>query len=740
MWRLDGGVVLLGDPGSGKTTHLKQVLLQIKRHGAASIGLPEGTVPVFLPLRTLRDLEQGLSGFIQQELTDPLLDVRDGFGERLVRRGGLLFLLDGLDEVANAEDRRRVARWIEQARRGSADNYFLVSCRFSGYTPDAQLDDNFLELRLRPLTTEQVESFVHKWYGIVESATCEDAAQAEGRAERGARDLLTTLAKPEKSSQRVYTMTHNPLLLTTICLVHRDRGALPDKRIELYEEAVSVLLERWRRVTKDLPVTFPRSEARRVLQPVAAWMHEEPGRVRAKADALQGAVRQGLAEVNRRRVSASEFLETIRDESGLLTGWGVDEYGFMHLGFQEYLTALALRNQVLRDPDVLRQLASRFGDGWWQEVILLTLALTDPGVFEPFMAELVEQESFPEWSKSALMDLCWNEAASASAKPFVDALTRGSEKSGGWMARAWSWVRGPRRLEQAFVGRQLAAAQLLAKRAPEVLSELSPMLSAHPSSVVRDWWATRSAMGEFVDVLMHPKTGIELVAIPSGTFKMGSPEGVGRANEHPQHEVTLDGFRIARTPVTNDQYGRYLEAEPRANKPRYWGDRQYNQSEQPVVGVLWRDAMAYCEWAGLKLPTEAQWEYACRAGTETAYHSGESKDGLKRVGWYEDNSNRRLHMVGELEPNKWGLYDMHGNVWEWCMDGCPGMVEYESYETSPRTGDGLRLKPEGDAVRIMRGGSWYNDAIVARSAYRDGDRPGHRISSLGFRPVQGIDS
>ncbi|MEX1367196.1 MAG: NACHT domain-containing protein, partial [Nannocystaceae bacterium] len=326
------GVVLLGDPGSGKTTHLQQVLLKVVREGAESIGLPAGTVPVFLPLRKLRDLEAGLPDFIQQELHDPLLQTAADFGKRLCGRRRLLFLFDGLDEVANAEDRRRVAKWIEDARRADPTNYYLVSCRFSGYTLDAQLDEGFLELQLRPLSPEQVETFVRNWYRIVEGATNEEEQQARVKAEAGADDLLGTLAQPEMSSRRVLEMTRNPLLLTTICLVHRDSGRLPRQRVLLYEEAVSVLLERWRTETKDgLGVTFPAQEAQHVLQPVAWWMHQEQGRIRATAAQLEEPVSEGLQAIGRPNTTPGAFLETIRDESGLLTGWGVDEFGFMHL-------------------------------------------------------------------------------------------------------------------------------------------------------------------------------------------------------------------------------------------------------------------------------------------------------------------------------------------------------------------------------------------------------------------------
>jgi hypothetical protein len=237
------GIVILGDPGSGKTTHLKRLLLWCLRKGAEPINSPGSMLPVFLPLRELGDLNSGLDAFIQDQLDSPHLKTPSGFGERLLTRGNLLLLLDGLDEVADLSQRECVARWITDALKYHPTCRFVVTSRFAGYSPTVRLSEDFLEMHIRSLTEEQVEGFVHNWYRIVETGLARDPEQAEGIAREKADSLVERLRGPDFRARRVLELTRNPLLLANICLVHRHRGSLPQKRARLYEECIDVLLE-----------------------------------------------------------------------------------------------------------------------------------------------------------------------------------------------------------------------------------------------------------------------------------------------------------------------------------------------------------------------------------------------------------------------------------------------------------------------------------------------------------------
>ncbi len=230
--------------------------------------------------------------------------------------------------------------------------------------------------------------------------------------------------------------------------------------------------------------------------------------------------------------------------------------------------------------------------------------------------------------------------------------------------------------------------------------------------------------------MLHEKTGIQLVFVPGGEFGMGSPESeAGREDDERLHRVAVSPFWLGQTVVTNAQYRRFLDDASvilRPDKPAYWDDARFNQPDQPVVGVSWEDARVYAAWAGagLRLPTEAEWEHAARAGTRTAYCTGDGENDLAASGWYRGNSEHRLHVVGEKPANAWGLHDMHGNVWEWCSDW---YGRYPDRSLRDPTGS------QWGARRVLRGGSWILFARFARSAQRNAFEPGHRDDVIGFR-------
>ena len=226
-----------------------------------------------------------------------------------------------------------------------------------------------------------------------------------------------------------------------------------------------------------------------------------------------------------------------------------------------------------------------------------------------------------------------------------------------------------------------------------------------------------------------------LIEIPSGTFKMGSPEGeVGRDNdEGPPHDVKISPFALSKTEVTFAEYDRFTAATGRPPPD----DSGWGRGTRPVINVSWKDATAYAEWLSTRtgeayrLPTEAEWEYAARGDSTTAYWWGNDIRRGKEVmancdGCGSEWDNKQTAPAGSFAPNKFGLHDMHGNAWEWTAD-----CWHANYAGAPT--DGRAWEAAGDCSRVIRGGSWFHGPAGVRSATRAGLIPGGAFLTLGFR-------
>lgn len=713
------GLVILGDPGSGKTTQLKRLLLSCFKQGPQSLGLDEGMIPLFLPLRDLEDLSQGVDAFIGKTLDSPHLKMGADFGAKLLARGRLLLLFDGLDEVSDPGQRAKVARWIEDLARHRPSCFPVVTCRFAGYSDEVRLGAEFLELHLRPLTPGQSETFIRNWYKVVAQQGNLPAEQAAADAET----LVERLKQPDYRSQRMAEMTRNPLLLANLCLVHHDRkGILPKGRHELYQECIEVLLENWRR-NKNLAITIPAKMGRELLGPLALWLHGQEGRTRASLKELVPVLAPAIKKAQWPG-DAAAFLKAVRDESGLLTGWGAEQYGFMHLGFQEYLAAWEIRRRALDDlvaghpAQDLKELAGHYSESWWQEVILLLLAQGDPALFEPFMREALKHPEFN--ADDQMFSFILEESAGASAEVFRTIVMESVELN------LTNTAVKKNALQCVLKTVEAGAIGPFLLTIPE---EIRSAIGVHFAEVK----AVVSRQGSAKSVSLHRSDpgNVEILRISGGTFLMGSPLGKGYDVENPQYEVTIKPFCLGIYPITNQQYRRFLEVNPGIKEPGSWADRRFNQDRQPVVGISWEDAQRFCAWAGGRLPTEAEWEYACRAGTVTEFHWGDDWDLAKDYAWFgEDWRQGSAHPVGEKQPNPWGLHDLTGNVWEWVED-----VWHEDYQGAPT--DGRAWTQGGNqGLRVIRGGSWYDNQENLRSANRFRFNPGDRDNDLGFRLAQ----
>jgi len=226
-------------------------------------------------------------------------------------------------------------------------------------------------------------------------------------------------------------------------------------------------------------------------------------------------------------------------------------------------------------------------------------------------------------------------------------------------------------------------------------------------------------------------TAPEMVVVPPTKefFWMGSKDGEGSDSERPRHRVTIaKPFAVGKYPVTFAEWDAALAAGGVKHKP----ETDWGRGRQPVMRVSWDDAQAYVKWLSAatgqpyRLLSEAEWEYCCRAGTETAFSFGDKESDLDRHAWYWSNSGKQTHPVGEKAANNFGLHDMHGNVWEWCQD-----CWNDNYHNTPADGS---ARTTGDCSRrVLRGGSWSDDPRDLRSAYRYWNTADNRDDDIGFR-------
>jgi hypothetical protein len=358
---------ILGAPGTGKTTLLKHTTLELAANHGKSRGIR--LMPVLLFIRdhaaAIGSKPSQTIGDVAEEAASRMgIPAPPGWFGREFRRGRCLVMLDGLDEVADANLRKTVAEWVESQMQAFGTNRFLVTSRPFGYksNPLGQVT----VLGVRPLSSEQVERFIDNWYLANEAMS----AQKNDEGVRiAARELAADLLKRIRAKPALAELTVNPLLLTMIANVHRYRSSLPGRRVELYAEICEVFLGK-RQQARGMELQLTPAQKKRVLQPLAFHLMRAGKRELPLAEAVQ-TVSGPLALVNA-KMSSEEFLRNVENSSGLLLERENDVYGFAHLTFQEFLAASHIVEERLK-----KGLAERVAIPWWHEVIRLFVALSD---------------------------------------------------------------------------------------------------------------------------------------------------------------------------------------------------------------------------------------------------------------------------------------------------------------------------------------------------------------------------
>ena len=773
-------LVLLGEPGSGKSTFVNFVALCHAGEGLndADINLryltqplpdPEGkdtdkpqpwSQGALLPLRViLRDFAaRGLPkpgqpangpqlwAFVEAELKScDLAEFAPHLRQELRDKGGLI-LLDGLDEVPEAETRRgQVKLAIEEFCKTYSLCRVLLTSRTYAYQQQGWQISGFTQAELLPLGEGQIKRFIVRWYAHMAGLQRIKPENAEGRA--------VLLRQAIFSQPRLRELAERPLLLTLMASLHAWRGGdLPDRRERLYAEAVDLLLYLWeqRRLTRDqkgnIELLQPsvaeylgsdKEQVRKLLETLAYEAHAAQAGLTGTADIAEDRlVSQLLAIADNPDAKPKRLVEYLRDRAGLLTARGNGIYTFVHRTFQEYLAACHLTDDNY--PDNIAELARSAPDRW-REVALLAGAKAGSG------------------TKSAVWSL-------------ADALCCLAPHEHGTVDDEWGAL---------LAGQLLIESADLASPSPANRAKLDRIKAWLVRVIGGSGLVARERVwaGDLLASLGDPRPEVTEVDrmqfcwIPEGVFLMGSNDKDKLAfdSEKPQHECAIPyGYWLARFPVTVVQFRYYLE---QTNTQPGDPDCLKGPSNHPVVWVSWHEAMAFCEWLtgrwqsqgwlpdswAVTLPSEAEWEKAARGGLEIPVKSqiqsppfsaeqlilqanerpsriypwGGSDADLERMN-FAGTGILRTSAVGSFPhgATPYGNEEMSGNVWEWT---------HSIFESYPYPEQGTKRQQREDLKsggrRVLRGGAFFRNQSYVRCASRNLNDPATRLSNRGFRIV-----
>ncbi len=740
---LSSRLVITGGPGSGKTTYLQRIAYglaralrtgdtePVERHLGITGDLP---LPILVPLIEYNhyrnafgpgaDPRKGtLAAFISHYLIreQAALGLPDDFFERLLAVGqSCMVLLDGLDEVADERERILVRSAVEKLAYNQGISYLLVTSRTRAYQHETVLPESFLVCRVRPMSRTQVRAMVLRW---CQAAYLSSEVKAAITSLQEAIDLL----EQQRLGRKEPRLVDSPLLLTIVAIVHYNERRLPDQRVELYEKCVEVLLSESYRPPSDATfglVDWGGSvrEKRDLLATLAFEMMKAgtPGGRQVSENQLKSWLRPRFERFRgpeEGRRAMEEFITAIRERGSLL-----DEregyYSFVHLTFQEFLCAYYLAETVREPDNIIYFLIGKrcLQQSWWREVILLLVGYLGAKSIDSALAFLVRLSSI------------WGTHTDAVA---------GAELAGSAFLELDSWE---------------------PKTHKKITSQLAGLLTSPMVDCPNE---LRAQAGRTLGKLGDPRPGAvgstsEMVDIPAGPFLMGSDrtkDSLAEIDEEPQHVLRLPAYRVGRHLVTVAQYELFVAAKgyelehywtevgwkwrqaTLITAPRYWGEARWTLPNQPVVGVSWFEAVAYCSWlskmAGrpFRLPDEAMWEKAARGSDGNIFPWGNQWQAACLNSEADEVNETTAVGVFPTGASPYGILDCSGNVWEWCSGD--GSVAYPYLQRSYE--DDLN---GSSRFRALRGGAFNDSFQSTRVAYRLRINAAYGNNNIGFRVVE----
>jgi formylglycine-generating enzyme required for sulfatase activity len=718
------GVIVLGDPGAGKTTFVKYLALRLARGEGRKVGLDD-YLPILLPLAAFANMLQTqdirLDDFIVEYFAGIGADLPIGAMLReALKMGRALILLDGLDEVRDLNTRNTVVERVVDffAFHRREGNKFVLTSRVVGYRAVRPSAEDLVECTIVDFEEDEIEEFVTHWTTALEKQAQGNTSIAQADAETDRRELLEAI----NQNPGVRQLASTPLLLTILALMKRQGVSLPERRVQLYDQYVTTLLSTWNRA-RSLSGRAPgrdidELQTIRILAPLALWMHEiSPGVGLIGREDMRRRLEELFLERgdSSAHQAARQFLTDVREHAALLLERGPGEYGFIHLTFEEYLAAVALafKGQGNAEP-IIETLSNHVGDQAWREVTLLTIGYLGirqqlPKVAGEVVEALVNRQPGPPGEAvvlagDAVLDT-WPGGVSVPSRDYVIQALQVTMQDGDIRPEL-------RRRAGLLLGR-------LGWRPSDLDRFAEISAGEYQSGLKKD----RKDIPYMYFIGRYPVTNIQFARFVKEdgyqNQEFWSADGwewrTGRYDSRTLEAMSRD----------------WLEHRPLAkrNTPYYWHSIELSNPILPIVGVNWFEAEAYCNWLSkkivaipegytIRLPHDHEWERASRGKAGSEYPWGEGFDKKAANTWDSETTGSGLGGTTAvctfpqgISPD--GAWDMSGNVWEWTRSW---------YDDDRR-------------YRIVRGGSWIGYHWFARSSFCNWSIPLMFNDDLGFRVV-----